>query len=440
MQDTLFPVELKKRSRERDPEARREARVQRPVRNQYQMRCETLDGMLPEDHRARVVWDYVSGLDLSELYDAIRAWADGPGRAPIDPRILLALWLYATLDGVGSARALERLCQDHLVYQWICGGVTVNYHTLADFRVCQEGLLDRLLTESVAALESEGLVTMHRVALDGVRIRAGAGAASFRREERLEAFLAEAEAQVKTLREELEADPSQGTARERAARTRAARERRERVARAREELEKVKETRKKGRKEPRASTTDPEARIMKMANSGFNPAYNGQFAADTATQVIVGVEVSNCGSDGGLMEPMMEQLESRYGKRPEEVLVDGGFATHDDIEKSTTEGTTVYAPVRESADDQRDPHTPRKDDSPAVAQWRERMGTEEAKTIYKERASTIECVNAIARNRGLTQFWVRGLQKVRATLLWHALAHNLMRAQCLSASAAQAAA
>lgn len=180
---------------------------------------------------------------------------------------------------------------------------------------------------------------------------------------------------------------------------------------------------------------------MKMAAGGVRPAFNAQFASATAAQLIGGVDVSNVGRDLGQLAPMAEQLRGRYGQAPAEMLVDGGFAAPDDlIAVARPEGgCTVYAPVPEPRDPTRDPHQPRPGDPEAIAQWRQRMGTEAAQTIYKERAATSACVNAIARNRGLRQFLGRGLQKVRAVLLWFALAHYLMRAVALRQAAGQAA-
>ncbi len=179
---------------------------------------------------------------------------------------------------------------------------------------------------------------------------------------------------------------------------------------------------------------------MKMADGGFRPAHNVQFATDTASQVIADVDVVNSGVDQGQMAPMVEQHRRRYGQAPPEWLVDGGFAKKEDIEtvSGPEVGTTVYAPVQKSKDSRRDAHTPRRDDSEAVGAWRVRMGTAPAKEIYKERGSTAECVNALSRNRGLRQFLVRGLQKVRAVALWFALAHNLLRAVALGGLAARA--
>ena len=430
--DTLFPLPESARPREEEVRGWAKPRVQEANRSQVELRAVDLEALLSADHRARVVWAFVEGLDLSPFYASIRAVEGHAGRSPIDPKILLALWLYATLEGVGSARALERLCGSHDAYRWIAGGVSVNYHTLADFRVDHVEELDGLLTQSVAALMAAGAVKLRRVAQDGMRVRASAGAASFRRKTTLEACLEAAEAQVKALREELEADAGATARRQRAAQERAARERQARVAKALEHLPEVAAKKKvKEREQARASTTDPEARVMKMADGGFRPAFNAQLATDTESQVVVGVAVTNSGSDQGQMSPMVEQLEERYGRTAEAWLVDGGFAALAEIERVSQAGSTVYAPVMEPRDPTRDPHEPRPGDSPEVAAWRQRMGTEEAKTIYKERAATSECVNAHSRNRGLQQFPVRGVSKGTALVLWYALAHNVLRTAAL---------
>lgn len=415
-------------------------RIKRAQRDQVEFRACCWNDLLPEGHQARLVWDYVQSLDLSPLDQQIKAIERRPGHPAIDPRILFALWLYATLRGVGSARELDRRCRletGELPFQWICGGVSVNYHTLADFRTGHVELLEATLTHSVAVLMQQGLVTLDRVAQDGMKVRACAGAASFRRRPTLEEHLALAEEQVAALKKELDSDSTAANRRQQAARQRAARERAERLAKALEQLKEV-EAKKKAREKDkaRASATDPEARVMKMADGGFRPAMNVQLATDTASQVITGVDVTNSGGDQGKMAPMVEQHEERYGKRPDEMLVDGGFVKKDDIDRvSKPEGsTTVYAPVMEAKKDGLDPHTPRDNDSPAVAEWRRRMATEEAKEIYKDRAATAECVNAIARNRGLQQFRVRGSPKVKAVVLWYVLAHNLMRAVALCAA------
>jgi IS5 family transposase len=325
-----------------------------------------------------------------------------------------------------------------VAYRWLCGKVSMNYHTLSDFRTAHVDLLDRLLTESVASLMAEGLVTLDRVAQDGMKVRASAGAASFRRQPTLEEALAVAEEQLCKLKQELDADPAASKTRQQAARQRAAEERAARIRAALAQLPQVADGKKpKDRDKARASTTDADSRVMKMGDGGFRPAFNVQLATATDSQVITGADTTNSGGDQGQMAPMVEQHHERYGQVPGEALVDGGFAKKDDIEQVERNGTTVYAPVQKPKDPQRDPHTPRDDDSPEVAAWRQRMATDEAKAIYRQRAATAECVNALARNRGLQRFLVRGLRKVKAVVLWYALAHNLMRAATLRAAAAQ---
>lgn len=418
-------------------------RVLLAERNQIELRAVDLESTIALDHPARSVWAFVERLDISALYGAIGSVEGRAGRAAIDPKILLALWLYATVDGVGSAREIERLSEMHDAYRWICGGVNVNHHTLSDFRCARVDLLDDWLTHSVAVLTAQNLVKLERVAQDGMRVRASAGAASFRRRSTLERCLEEAKAQVEALKREIEADPDASHQRRRAARERAAVERQHRVAQALEQLADVEEQKKKKpvakkeneteqqyakRSEPRASSTDSEARVMKMADGGYRPAYNVQFSTTPDSQIIVGVDVINIGSDQGQLSPMLGQVEQRYDERPAQCLVDGGYTRHDDIEDADRRGTLVYAPVAKPKDSSRDPYVALPGDSQAIARWRERMGTDTAKAIYKQRAATAECVNAIARGRGLTQFLVRGLNKVKAVALWYAIAHNMMRA------------
>jgi hypothetical protein len=180
----------------------------------------------------------------------------------------------------------------------------------------------------------------------------------------------------------------------------------------------------------RVSTTDPDARTMKMGDGGFRPAFNVQFAttADQA-RVIVGVDVTNRGSDANQSTPMLEQIQERTGVLPDEILLDGGYAQHDAIDEATEKSVTVYAPVpKPRKGDTRDPYTPRPDDSEAVAAWRQRMARDEAKDIYKQRAATAETVNADAKaHRGLDGLLVRGLTKVTGSACLFALTYNILR-------------
>ncbi|WP_145057892.1 transposase [Adhaeretor mobilis] len=310
----------------------------------------------------------------------------------------------------------------------------MNYHTLSDFRTQHHEFLDDLLTQSVATLLHQGLIELNSLAQDGMRVRASASSSSFRRKPTLDECLAQAEQHLETLQRESEEDVGVENRREQAARVRAARERQERIEAALEERETLvpkMERRKKGSgSEARASTTDPEARKMKMADGGFRPAYNVQFATTTDTLVIAGVEVVNAGTDGGQMKPMIDQLERRYQQAPEQYLADGGFVKLEDVTALEQVGVEAYLPIMEQTRKESqgiDPFAPVKGDSEEVKRWRARMGTSTAKEIYQQRSATAEFPNAGCRNRGLGQFPVRGLLKARAICLWQALAHNFQR-------------
>src|SRR5665213_1343077 len=299
-----------------------EARLLQSRRAQVDLRASDLESLLGEDHRARLVWGYVKRQDLSALLDAIKARGAAPGRRAIDPRMLFALWLYATLDGVGSGREVTRLCREHDAYRWICGGVQVNYHALSD---------------NVAELTAVGAITLAHVTQDGVRVRANAGAASFRRQVRLEEHLAEARELVCSLKAQVEADPGEAKRRSQAAKLRAARAREACIGEALAQLPEVAAAkRRNGGKaaDTRASTTDADARVMKMGDGGFRPAYNVKFATDCEDQVIVGVDVVTADSDMAQLTPMVDQVEQRMCKVPGQWLVDGGFPAHEQIDAS----------------------------------------------------------------------------------------------------------
>jgi transposase len=411
-------------------------RLRVPIRDQIEMRWASLDDLLEADHPVRIVWAAVCALDLSSWLSEIKAVERHVGRDATDPRLLVALWVFATLKGIGSARELARLCAECLPYQWLCGGVGVNYHMLSDFRSQGGEKWDELLTQIVGVLLDADLVKMERVAQDGMRVRASAGKSSFRRRGRLEQCLEEARQQVETLKQLAEEDAAELTQRQRAARQRAARERQERIEEAMRQCEELQQQREasakqSGRKvdEARASTTDPEARNMKFSDGGYRPGYNVQFATDTQSGVIVGAEVTNAGTDSEQLPPMLDQLEERYERVPNEALVDGGFATKGAIDHAADHGCTVYAPVKNEEKQKgegKDPHARKKGDSDATAAWRERMGTEEAKQIYRLRAQTAEWVNAQCRNHGLWRMPVRGQPRCRIIALLFAITHNLI--------------
>jgi transposase len=410
---------------------KRGARLREANRAQLAWGRIDLDAQLPDDHPARAIGAVIERLDLSALYAPIEARDEVAGAPAIDPKLLLGLWVYATSEGEGSAREIWRLTQLHAAYRWLCGGVEVGYHTLSDFRSQQGAVLDALITQVLALLMKQELVDLSRVAQDGTRVRASAGAASFRREQTLQALMQEARAHLEAVTREA-ADPALSTRRA-AARTRGARQRLERLEAALKQIPEVTETKKRsGAKDAtgRVSTTDPDARVMKMGDGGFRPAFNVQFATTTdAARVIVGVEATNRGSDAGQSPPMLEQIEQRTGVRPAEMLVDGGYAQHEAIDQAAEQEVTLYAPVpKPRKGDTRDPHLPREGDSEAVAAWRQRMGTAEAKAIYKQRAATAETVNADAKeHRGLDRLAVRGLGKVLGSASLFALTYNLLR-------------
>lgn len=396
----------------------------------------SLEGMLPVDHRARIVWSFVKSLDLEALYEKIVVTKDTVGRNSIAPEILVSLWLLATLDGIGSARELGRRCETDIAYLWMLGTVTVNYHTLSDFRVKNGEFLEKTLVDTVASLIAQGLVPLETIAQDGMRVRASAGSSSFRREPTLKSLQEQAQAHVDRLKKESEGerDQSDGDARRQSAVERAARERKERIdeaLRQYEELSKHRESRKKGDgAKTRVSTTDPDARKMKMANGGFDPAFNVQFATDADSRVIVAVDVTNSGTDSGQMEPMHEKVSSTYDKTPKTQLVDSAYATKEDVKIVESKGTEVVSSVpRGSVLEKKgkDPHARQPSESDEYTAFRARMAKDEYKELYKTRPSVAEFPNADCRNRNLRQFKVRGLVKVKAVALWHALAFNFTR-------------
>jgi len=420
-------------------------RLREPVRDQVELRAVDLEALLPDEHPARVIWAYVEKLDLSALEERVRARVHGPGQAPVSPRLQLALWLFATSQGVGSARALARFCGSHDAYRWLCGGVSVNYHSLSEFRTAHPELLERLLVEHVASLSVAGVIDLDEVVQDGVRVRASAGASSFRRRKKLYKELKKATRLVERLRQENDDDPDASNRRIKAAQERAASERKARVTAALQQLAEIeahrarrgrenRNNRKKGskRSEPRASTTDPQARVMKMADGGFRPAYNCQVASVAQGQIAVAVDATKVGSDRGLMRPMQEQLAGSYG-RAKRYLVDGGFNKNEDIEWAASQGIKVYGPPA-SSKHQTDPYAPRPDDGPGLAAWRRRMKSSHGKSVYKRRAPG-ECINARFRNWGLRQFTVRGRNKVLTVLRWFALANNILAGHRLLAAA-----
>lgn len=421
------------------------ARLRVPERLQMGWVAQCPDDLVGTDHPVRLVMAVVEKLDLSRFPEAIKAREGVAGRDTTDPRLLVGLWLYACLRGIGSARELARRCAESAPFQWLCGGVTVNHRLLSDFRTDHGAALDELFTQVIASLVDKDVVKVSRVSQDGVRVRVSAGADSFRREERLQELLVKAREHVEQLRQQ-EDSPEQAslTARQRAMRKRAAAEKLERLEQAVAQLPELKRRQaeaerragegrqgeKVRQREPRVSTTEPEARRMKMPNGGFNPAVNVQLATDTESRAIVGVEVSNEGADSvGLSEPMRAQVQQRSGQQVEQHLLDGGYLRKDDVEKAHGQGVELFVPPKGARLERNRGRElePKRSDSEAILDWKRRMSSEEGKQIYKQRAATSETVNADLRcYRGLGQITVRGLNKARCVALWCALAYNVM--------------
>ena len=404
-------------------------RFNQAERHQHEFRDICLNELVCEDHQVRSVWAYVCGLDLSQFHAGYEAVEGQAGRKPVDPCILLTIWLFATLESIASGRRLAKLCTRDAVYMWICGGVGVNYNLLNNFRVDHGEALHDLMTQTLALLQHNDLIDFKRISQDGVRVRANAGRSSFRRNDTLEELREKASVEVAKTLNGLD-DPS-SSEQEKAAAAHAALDRQRRVEEALSQhvdLAAKREKRKKGDGETtRVSTTDPDARNMKMADGGFRPAYNVQVATLHNSRIIAGVEVTNEGTDSGQMKPMLDQVESDCGERPEEITADGGYNSKDDITAVQRSGTTVYSPVRKARKSDKDPHERHPGDSNEVAAWRKRMKTDDAQEIYSERCSTAEFPFARFRNHGLYQFPVRGIAKAKTIALWHALVHNFQQ-------------
>lgn len=439
-------MESAKAGIEGQPSEDRAVRLRSPERRQVGMVVQCPDDLVGPDHAVRMIWAVVEKLDLSEFSEPIKAREGSAGRDATDPQLLVALWLYACIQGIGSGRELARRCEESAAFRWLCGGVSVNHRLLSDFRSDRGDALDAVFTQVITALVDKGVVKVSRVSQDGVRVRVSAGASSFHREERLQKLLEQAKQHVSELRKQLESPAYAAglSQRQRAARKRAAEEKQQRLEAALAQLPELKRRQaevarqagqgkfgeKVRQREPRVSTTDAETRRMKMPNGGFNPAVNVQIATDTQSRAIVGIEVSNEGSDNaGLSQPMRHQVEQRCGGKIQQHLLDGGYMRQQDIEQAHQQGVELFVPPKpaRNPDHRGRELEPKRGDSPAVLAWKRRMASQEGKEIYKQRGATSETVNADLRMyRGLGPLTVRGREKIKCVALWCALAYNLM--------------
>jgi transposase len=455
-----------------------------------------IEKLIAEDHPARGIWAMVNQLELTRLEAKIKAVEGRAGQSPLNPRLLMALWIYAYSEGVSSARELSRMCSYEPGCQWLTAMTAVNYHTLADFRVEHKDELDEIFVQVLGLLSAEGFIEMKRTTQDGTKIRACAGANSFRREERIRQHLQLAREQVEAMSRPESEELSQ---RKIQARKRAACEKQQRLEQALQELEQMQQARaEKEKGQLRASESDPEARVMKQSDGGFAPSYNVQISTDAANGIIVGVDVTQAGNDCDQLVPAIERVEANMGKTPEQVLADGGYTMkNSNIEAMAERGIDLVGPVSETNSEaslkQRGIHPEfypdkfrydettdtftcpadkalkhirtdhregriaysyrasasdcgacpfqdrccpknspravvRKEDSPAVAAFRIKMKTDEAKQLYRTRAQIAEFPHAWIKEKfGLRRFRLRGRLKVRAEAVWTCLTYNIQQ-------------
>lgn len=420
-------------------------RLREAERRQLGFELVDLESLVVEDHPVRAIWSFVEGLDLTSFYDRIKARGETAGRPATDPRILVALWLYATVEGVGSARALARLCEQHSIYRWICGGVSVNHTMLAEFRVESGDFLDGVLTRSLAALMAEGLITLDEVMTDGTKVRASASRSSMRRPERLAELEQQAREQVRVLRHELASDPAAGERRRLARRLSGAQERARRVTaalakcpgpvqedadRRMDQDEPPSQAGGEDRRQARISTTDPDAMLMRMADGAVRPAYNVQVTS--ACGFVIAIEATTRRNDRGLAPTMLAQVERRCGKAPARLLADTGAMPASDIVTfaRTHPAMQVFTPPparkATSKPESRARYERNRAAEPrCLKDWRARMDSVEGQAVYKRRSNT-EHVHGRMKNRGFGRMLVRGLRKVSVACLLHAIAHNIM--------------
>ena len=478
----------------------REPRLQRVNRKQMLLRAVNVEQLIPDDHPARAIWELVGRLDRTPFYQEIEAVEGVAGRPALDPQLLISLWIYAYSEGVSSAREIARLCEFDPAYQWLTGLEAINHHTLSDFRVDHQVALDKLFTQVLGLLSAEGLITLQRVMHDGTKVKACAGGDTFRREEKLRAHMEMARQQVAQMGDPRSEELSRRVAK---ARERAAREKQQRLELALEELEKLRATKtsQEAKQEARVSETDPEARIMKQADGGFAPCYNVQISTDATHGMIVGVDVSQSGTDYGQLVGAVEKVEENLSRAPEQVVVDGGFTGRENILAMDSKGVDLIGSLGDGAAQAAcqmerrgvDPafhpeaftYNPesntyscpagktlvhagkekrvgvihhkyrapaadcavcrwkpkccpqktvqgrtivREEEAAAVAAFRAKMQTAEAKQIYRQRGAVAEFPNAwIKAKMGLRQFHLRSLLKVKMEAVWACLTYNIQQ-------------
>lgn len=403
-------------------------RIEEPQRAQGEMRFEFPEEALEPSHPARVIWNVLGKMSLAAFSKGCESVEGGTGRSLKSPRMLLTLWLYALTQAVGSAREIARLISSDVAYRWIAGNVDVSHQKLSQFRVGHGEALNELMTNILATLMNQGLLSLAVVAQDGTRTRAAATAPSFRTYGSLLQCREQAKLHIKAVL--AAADDPEYTRAQHAARAAAARDYQERVEAAIATVTELQTHRLPSDSPARASTTDAEARTMKMGDGGFRPAYNVQYAVAGSEmggpRTIVGVNVTNAGSDMGSVAPMVKQIEERTGQRPAVLLADGGHAKAEDIAATRRMGVDVIIPPIETA--KTIERLKAEGADPEVIAWRERMETDEAKKLYRGRAGLVELANAHQKtHHGITHVLVRGLSKITCVILLNAIGSNIIQ-------------
>lgn len=404
------------------PHDAKRIRIEEPNRSQVQF--VVADDLLAPDHPARVLWEVTGALDLAQFVVGAKVVHGSVGRSLKSPRMKLCLWLYAMTQGIGSAREIARRTQSEIAFRWIVGDVELTHDTLSAFRRQQGEALDDALSQILGGLMHAGVLTMELVAMDGMRVRASASSPSFRRLPSLMECREQAALHIKAVL--AQADDPELTRAQKAVREAKARDFQRRIEAAVATVESMSKA-PEPPLHPRASTTDAEARVMKMPDTGFRPAYNVQLATAGSPmggpRTVVGVRVTNEGHDFGAMPALLDDIQRRTGAIPDVTLADAGHASHDAIRDAAAHGTTALVAVPKHS--QRKAVTPSTD--PDVAAWRARMDTDEAKVLYRARASLCELINARMRSYGLEQFLVRGLRNVTNVVLFAVIASNIMQ-------------
>ena len=402
-----------------------QVRTREPVRGQMTMRIELPDDWIPQNHRARMLWRVLARQELSAFTEGAKAVEGHPGRALVSVHMMLTLWLYAISEGIGSAREIARKIDSDDAYRWIVGGQSVGHSKLSEFRIGHREALDKLVSHVLASLMEHGLLSLDLVAQDGTRARANASAPSFRTQPSLLEFREQAALHVKAVF--AEADDPESSEREKRAREAGALDFQRRVEAA---IETVGTLEAEGKENARASTTDAEARNMKMGDGGFRPAFNVQLATAGdpmgGPRTIVGVLVTNVGSDMGSMTPMLDDIKQRTGALPKVLLADGGHAKHECIINAAERGVEVIVPVTK-----REKKNVKSAMEPQIAAWKALMETDKSKELYRSRASLCELANAhFKHHHRIAQFLVRGIKKVTCVVLLGVLTANLLAHVC----------